>query len=532
MNLINSLKETKSLEKVGGIKKVNELVKQGQVFISSKNINFYIKQLTEILHENYKRRILIQYGYNIIKLSYNREIPNQLLHIKASQYLNYIDKYLTSKNLDNLQDLIGSLIINIQEKQKVTNIYKKAYSGFKEFDILTNGLPNGDLIVVAGRPSMGKTSFSINIAYNLLKYFSAQICIFSLEMTNIQILHKLISIGSKVSLTSITSGRINSNEWSIIQIVCNELLKSEIYINDEPNISIEEIKQKSKTLIRKSKYINTIIIDYLQLIQVKNSPNNNRHQELSYITRELKILAQILNTPIIILSQLNRNIDKRINKKPLLSDLKESGCLNYQTAMNIDPYNTVSLKSIYKKALTALYYVNNPFINYKNKIQYLYNNYQQNTYIFYQYNFTNQIYYKLKLFLTNNHKLLSCNYWTEQQNIHEDTIGLKYNTNYKLKKNLTQNIIFYNYDLVYDVVKYEYTNFICQNIILHNSIEQDADIVVMLYKSSSNKDNIHTTKTIDIFIAKNRNGPTGSIQLEFNTENTIFSGFQNTLSST
>lgn len=534
VQLTYCLQEIKILNQIGGIKKITQLIKQGQVFNYSKNFNFYIQQIIIVIQNNYNRRLIIQYGYNIVKLAYNKGFPNSTLILKASQYLNYINSHINTKNLDNLQELIGTFISNIQQENN-TNIFGNIalYSGFRDLDILTNGLPDGDLIVIAGRPSMGKTSFVMNVVYNLIKYFNTKICLFSLEMTKTQILHKLISIGSRISTQTIRSNKIDTKQWYSIQEICNELLLSEIYINDNPNISIDEIQYITQIVTEDSNNNTIIIIDYLQLISEKNFNIETRNQELSYITRKLKILAQTLKIPIIVLSQLNRSIEKRLNKQPLLSDLKESGCISSTVFIKNDKENKIHIKTINK----IIHKIKTSYFSAKKKLPLTNNkNIIKKIYILKQYIFTSIVKHTKNILITDNHKILNYQNWICNNQMEENYTLMKlniYNINcYKIEKMYKQIIKFYNYHIVYDISKYKYCNFICNTIILHNSIEQDADIVMMLYKHTNddNKENNlyrNNSNQLDIIISKNRNGPVGSCQLEFNPINNIFQSIDN-----
>nr|QCI05098.1 replication helicase subunit [Centroceras clavulatum] len=371
IELLYSLSENDNLEKIGGVNKIIDLMKQSQVFIYSNNTNLYLDELIKIINQNYAKRLMIQYGHNIIQLAYIKKLHGNSLYNKASHYLNITVEKMPKNYINNLEEIIGNVIFEIHNKKQ--NIFNynaqhkiKIKSGFKEIDKLTYGLPNGDLIILAARPSMGKTSLAINIANNILKKSEYSICIFSLEMSSKQILHKFISIASRISQKQLANYSLNNYQWNIIKKICQKLLNSNLYIHDKTNISIDYIEYIAK--IWKNSYKNTglIIIDYLQLIQFDMLNNLNRVQQLSYITRKLKMLAQYLNLPILTLSQLNRSIELRVNKEPILSDLKESGCINIYNTINIISNNNYNL---YFKSL----FYNNFQINksLKTKLNYL-----------------------------------------------------------------------------------------------------------------------------------------------------------------
>jgi len=525
IGLIYALNRNKILQKIGGIPKIIEMIQQSQIFISYTKTNIYIEELIIIIHNNYIKRLMIQYGYNLIHLAYIEKLTIKQLYDKASQYLNYIAGRIKEKNIDNFNELIGNLLSHINYYSKISNkSIKNIYYGFRDLDILLNGLSKGDLIIISGRPSMGKTSLAINIASNLIASTNIGTCIFSLEMSSLQILYKFIAIASTISIQLLKSGHLNNNQWKVIQKICNELLKSQLYINDQSNTSINYISNTCKFIIKEKPYIKLIIIDYLQLIHINNSSYENRAQELSYITRQLKILAKNLNIPIIVLSQLNRNIENRINKKPLLSDLRESGCVDLITRPHIDIFNYTNIQTILQnRRITSIVNFSGNLLQSNYNKDFLKNIEIRNEYIF------DIIHHEsFKLQITHNHRLLETNIWKKENILLKNNQILKYNsssTKYKiLERNLLSLIQFGHFNNVYDIQMYQYLNFICNKIIIHNSIEQDADIVMMLHQNTENnhiKDKFGS-KILDVIIAKNRNGPIGSIKLIFYPNNTIF----------
>ena len=527
IELLYNLSDNQNLQQVGGLKKIIELMKQSQIFIYSNNTNIYVNKLIEIINNNYTRRLIIQYGYNIIQLSYKKKINGNILYNKASHYLNITLNKMPINYTNNFHELMKNTIydITINTNKIINNQIIK--SGFIDLDQLTNGLPFGDLIILAGRPSMGKTSLAINIAYNILIQSKFSICIFSLEMSSKQILNKLISISSYIPYKNLLHSQTHHN-WTKIKEICKKLLKSNIYIYDKTNASIDYIEYISKIWIQDNNQNGLIIIDYLQLIQIDNLIHLNRVQQLSYITRKLKMLAQYLNIPILTLSQLNRSIEMRINKEPMLSDLKESGCIYhniYTKIMNIYIY-LLHIKSVieyFKKLhhLDAYFLPSNILTN--NCISEISLTHQYIFHLIYQHKFIE---------LTYNHKCLNINQWKPIYEFSENTqiLLLKYKSLISLKIILEYSFLSYikylKYNIVYDLSMISSIHFLCKNIIIHNSIEQDADIVLMLYQKNFENQNLkENEKLIDLVISKNRHGPIGSCQLIFSKDNTSFKDF-------
>nr|YP_009313991.1 Replication helicase subunit [Hommersandiophycus borowitzkae]SCW22245.1 Replication helicase subunit [Hommersandiophycus borowitzkae] len=510
--LINTLWELNLLSIVGGIRKILNLLKHAQVFISQDTTYLTAQYYIHILKDKHVRRLLIQYGYNIIKLSYIPSITPHNIFAKTEKYIEEIKLKYTEKDTKDISNHLSELLINLKTNHPINNNDKLRY-GFHGLDKISNGLAEGDLIVIAGRPSMGKTSLSLNIVLNLIAQTCNNICIFSLEMSREQILYKLLSIHTKIPVHKLHLGNLSHGDWIHIQQTANLLVHSKIYINDTANLSISDIITITKAIKDEYSQLKIIIIDYLQLIQSEAQTFSNRAEELSVITRSLKILAKELNITIIILSQLNRNVENRINKQPLLSDLKESGCLHSQ--------NTIKQLHNILYDSTILY---EEYFNQYRKLLLTYQTYNiqpkiTKTYKQYNYQCTSIKY--LNSNLTHNHQILSAQKWQKIDNLkYKNKVILKYKHYHRLYNSL-QNILFqYTKTNMYDIITDETKAFICnKNYILHNSIEQDADLVLMLYRESyylennnkSNKQNI-----TNLIIAKHRNGPTGNIELHFN----------------
>nr|YP_009398554.1 Replication helicase subunit [Lophocladia kuetzingii]ARW67740.1 Replication helicase subunit [Lophocladia kuetzingii] len=526
IELFHKLNKNQLLHKIGGYSKILKMMKQSQIFILSSDIDYYIIKLVQILHDKYIKRLIIQYGYQIIKLANNSNINNFYLYNKILSYLKLTEiENNYNNNLINLRDLISIKISEIKYQNilvKNTFLNNGLKSGLKDLDNIISNLPNGNLIIIAGRPSIGKTSLAINIAYNIFFNENISISIFSLEMSSKEILHKFISIALKTYIQPTSIHKLNHKQWKSLQIICNKLLENNIYINDEQNININYIEKTAKSLKKKNEKISLIIIDYLQLIELNEQSIYNRSQELGYITRKLKLLAQILNLPIIVLSQLNRNIEIRSNKEPVLSDLRESGCLNQLINVDLKINKNSNLhNAIHIRNITYYLY---KLTNKKNLIQ-------RKIYFFQQYTFNchnkNQF-----VSLTHNHKyLLGCKWIKTSKITSHTTIDIKNNKQY-IKKIYFEKIQFNNYSSVYDINQGNFFYIISKNVILHNSIEQDADIIIMLYEKKEylKQDDIeikNINKILDVKISKNRNGYTGQCQIMFIPKTAIFTNISN-----
>ena len=216
------------------------------------------------------------------------------------------------------------------ENTSLGNKEQGIQSGFYDFDALTQGLNRGDLIVLGGRPAMGKTSISLNIALNIAERNSFPVCIFSLEMSKEQITYRLMSMDSGIESGRLRTGRLQQDEWPVLAKSIENIGRRKIYINDKSTISIKEIQDICSTIKdqSKNKKLGLIVIDFVQLMELEEtSPELSRDEELTKIAIKLKKLAIDLDVPVIITSQLEREIERRNNKRPMLSDIRDTTAL-------------------------------------------------------------------------------------------------------------------------------------------------------------------------------------------------------------
>ena len=204
-------------------------------------------------------------------------------------------------------------------------------TGFKRLDELTSGFQKSDLIIVAARPAMGKTAFVLNIAQNAAIKSGATVLIFSLEMAKAQLGQRLLAMESRVEMQKLKTGNIERNDWERINMALDSLSKTNIHIDDTPGVSILEMKNKCRRL-KAEKGLDLVIIDYLQLMKA-DGKSDSRQQEISTLSRYLKLLAREMDCPVIVLSQLSRAPEQRPNHRPVLSDLRESGSIEQDADM-------------------------------------------------------------------------------------------------------------------------------------------------------------------------------------------------------
>jgi len=319
ITLSTFLQDNGLLEKIGGIKVLTELISQIPNLV-------YLEEYIRLIKDKFLRRLLIKLGYEAINSGYITNIPLEtILNDFENKVFNLTNEIKTQK-LFSSAELLNNIFFELKKKS-LNNSLSGLASGFHDLDSLTQGFQKSDLIIIAGRPSMGKTALSLNIALNIIKNLKLPVLFFSLEMSKEQIMYRLLSIETNIIQSKLRSGKLYETDWTKLNKIIKIMSKLPLFIDDTPDLSIQEIRSKIKTVIFEQNQIGLIIIDYLQLMQNLKLKTENRVQELSDITRRLKNIAREFNIPIIALSQLSRNVENRVNKKPMLADLRESGSI-------------------------------------------------------------------------------------------------------------------------------------------------------------------------------------------------------------
>jgi len=312
-----------SLEAVGGYYYVAELT---QRIVSTANVETHAR----IVSEKHIQRELIRVSTRIIQNAYDDTTDTFDLLDEAEKNLFFITDNLLSKKTELLSELLNRTINELEILKNKGEGLTGVPSGFTSLDRLTGGWQASDLIVIAARPGMGKTAFTLSMARNAAIDAGVSVAVFSLEMAADQLVKRLISAETEISGDQLRRGNIKDYEWIQITTKVKQLSEAPIYIDDSPAINIFDLRAKCRRL--KSQYnIQLIVIDYLQLMSgVSTSKNfqSNREQEISKISRSLKAIAKELRIPVIALSQLNRSVETRSgDKRPQLSDLRESGAI-------------------------------------------------------------------------------------------------------------------------------------------------------------------------------------------------------------
>lgn len=323
ITLSEHLEIKNNLINAGGLLYLSEITNNVQ---TATNIDVYI----EIIKRKSKLRKLLQIGNNIINYCYTP--GEKTLTELLSEIEHKLQKVIEIKKTDVLQapvtiaKIFKKTIRTIDKLAETKNSVTGLPTGFTELDKLTSGLQPANLIILAGRPSMGKTTLALNIAEHILLNTKKSIIFFSMEMQAEQLAVKLLASLSRINIQNLSTGKITNEDWKKLSTNISLIAAKKLFIDDTGSLNPMEIRNKIQKTIRKSGKTSLIIIDYLQLMKIQ-STKETRTTEISEITRSLKTLAKELNVPILVLSQLNRNLEQRQDKRPVLSDLRESGAI-------------------------------------------------------------------------------------------------------------------------------------------------------------------------------------------------------------
>jgi replicative DNA helicase len=329
MSVATWLQDHQLLDKVGGQNKLAQLVEQT---VSAVNIDQY----ATLVMDKYLRRQLIHVGTEVAQLGYDISTDLEKVLDQAEQKVFNITQARPQQGLAAMDDILTHTFSDI-ETRSLGMVLPGLACGFYDLDAMTQGFQRSDLIVVAGRPSMGKTSFALIVTRNIAAFHKLPVAVFSLEMSKEQLVQRLLSSEVQIESGRLRAGRISQNEWEPLGHAISSLSQLRIFIDDTPSISITEMRSKARRLqAEQGGQLGMIMVDYLQLME--GSGSENRVQELSKVTRGLKALGRELNVPVIALSQLSRGVEARTIKRPMMSDLRESGSIEQDADLVIMLY--------------------------------------------------------------------------------------------------------------------------------------------------------------------------------------------------
>jgi replicative DNA helicase len=330
ITLVDELEERGELEDVGGRVRIHELA---ALVPATANAAHYAR----IVREMATLRGLIRAGGEIARLGWERPGDTTDLVDRAEQVVFDLSQSRVSTEFSHIEALLK------ESFERITALYEAGAeitgiaSGFRDIDRLTSGFQPGNLVIVAARPSMGKSALGLGMAANLAVRFETPVALFTLEMSKAEVTQRLMCSEAKVESQRLRTGKLAPDDWPRLTAACDKLAKAPIYVDDTGSITMMEIRSKARRLKSREPSLGLIIVDYMQLMTSGVSAEN-RVQEVSQISRALKILARDLDVPILALSQLSRAVEQRHDKRPILSDLRESGSIEQDADLVIFIY--------------------------------------------------------------------------------------------------------------------------------------------------------------------------------------------------
>ncbi len=328
LSVAEKLKTQGTLDEAGGPVYLSELTRK---VASTAHLHYH----AQIVSQKATARELIQMAARVEESAYDETQDVEELMQAAESDIFEISQRAQKRDVTQIDPVIAEAFERMKKASKNEGNISGIPSGFKALDKITSGWQKSDLIIIAARPAMGKTAFVLSMAKNIAVNYHKPVAMFSLEMSNVQLVNRLIMNVCEIEGDKIKNGKLSNAEWSQLEHKINELLGAPIYVDDTPSLSVFELRSKARKLVKEHK-IELIIIDYLQLMNASGMNFGSREQEVSIISRNLKALAKELDIPIIALSQLNRGVEARTGvdgKKPQLSDLRESGAIEQDADM-------------------------------------------------------------------------------------------------------------------------------------------------------------------------------------------------------
>ncbi|MEV5030019.1 replicative DNA helicase [Paenibacillus sp. LPE1-1-1.1] len=319
VTLTAHLQDQHLLEEIGG---VSYLAKLANSVPTAANIDYY----AQIVEEKSMLRRLIRTATNIVSDGYANSEDVGVLLGDAEKKILEISNRRSGSGFISIRDVLMEVFEKVEQLYQDKGGTTGIPSGFTDLDRMTAGFQRSDLIIVAARPSVGKTAFALNVAQNVGVRARETVAIFSLEMSAAQLVQRMICAEANVDAQRMRTGHLEGDDWEKLTMAIGSLSEAQIFIDDTPGITVAEIRAKCRRL-KKEKGLGMIMIDYLQLISGRGKAGENRQQEVSEISRTLKQIARELEVPVIALSQLSRGVEQRQDKRPMMSDLRESGSI-------------------------------------------------------------------------------------------------------------------------------------------------------------------------------------------------------------
>lgn len=541
VTVAEELRQQERLDDVGGVAYITFLINQTPSSI-------YTETYGRIVERAAIRRRMLDAASEIARLAHEESANIDEVIDQAEASLFRVTEQRQRKDIVPMDDAIADYFDRIEYLYSQDEQQLGVPTGFKDLDKLLGGLQKSDLLIVAGRPGMGKTSWLLSLALNAARA-KQRIAIFSLEMSVEQIVQRLVSSETGISSHVLRLGQLEDREWGLFVEATDKLAPLRIFMDDSPALSPLQLRTKCRRLYSEFG-LDLIIIDYLQLMHGGSGRAENRVQEISFISRHLKQLARELNVPVLAAAQLSRAVEQRTDKRPQLSDLRESGCLAGETLVLLpETGDYIPIRELSGQANFQVSSLDTDSWQLETgRVTHAFC-----TGIKPVFRLQTQLGHSIRA--TTNHKFLTFRGWKRLDELTpEDHLALPRVIEHANQQTMTDaelalfiessaiealacsdiywdRIVSIKSDGtsdVYDLTVPGLHNFVANNIIVHNSIEQDADVVMFIYRDEVYNENTEFPNQADIIVSKHRNGPTGVISLYFRKELTQFADLTKT----
>ncbi len=527
--IAEELKRQGLLDDIGGVAYLTTLAQFA-------GTSAYIEEYVQIVKDKSILRKMIDAAQSIEKnvLSDPEDVKNTLddaqnKFFQISQSINAHEHLHIKDILSGLKSESGIPYLKELQERQEKFLQKKdgdpkiigLSTHFLDLDKLIHGFSNSNLMILAARPAMGKTALALNIAENICFKDDKAVGMFSLEMTAEQILHRILCSQSEVESDKIKTGSLDGNEYQKIVSCVNLIQKKTFIIDDQPSLKITDLRARARRM-KEAFNIDFLVIDYLQLLSGSGHLRSleNRQNEISEISRMLKNLARELNIPILCLSQLSRKVEERQGHRPMMSDLRESGCLSADTQIiDADSNKSYTIKELANRSeqtpINVLAMDNDLKIKKRKMTKVFYSGKKQ------VFSLVTRSGREIKA--SANHPFFKLQKWTSLDNLKiNDKIATFKNS--KIYWDEVESIEKLQIEDVYDATVEEVHNFVANDIIVHNSLEQDSDLVFFLLRREY-YDPYDKPGQAELIVAKNRHGAVGSVNLSFRKEIARFENY-------
>jgi len=516
LTVCQELEQQGQLGEVGGPAYIMSLINQTP---SSLNADAYAR----LVEENSIRRRMLAAANDLARLAYNQKQSVDTIMDEAEKAIFSISERRVAKDLQPIQRVLSEVYDRVDQLSRRDEEIFGVPTGLIDLDKLLGGLQKSDLLIVAGRPGMGKTGFMLSVMKNAAQRHKKHIAMFSLEMSNEQLVQRLIAQETGIDIQKLRTGKLSEEEIPLFTHAIEVLSDTHIFLDDTPAITPMQVRTKCRRLHLEYE-LDLVIIDYLQLMS-SDTRNDNRVQEVSYISRNLKVLARELNVPVLAAAQLSRAVEQRADKRPVLSDLRESGCLTGETLVTLASGELVSIASLVGKTPAVMTLAGSGKLTTAQASKVWLTGHKP---VFCMTTASGR-----QIRATGNHPFLMPSGWQRLDALKVgDRIALPgapapepvegaadaagaaraAAAAARVKEEVIWDeivqIVPDGEADVFDMTVPETHNFVANGIIVHNSLEQDADIVMFIHRPDALEKDNPRQNIAELIVAKHRNGPT------------------------